>query len=126
MTTKELLSIKECLEDWIRTTGEVNQRDHGKAALQLIETELQNLLTSREARVRDMEDAMRYRWLRKQHWENNTIGVVCLPKDSVKLGRFVPSEKLLDSLVDSLMAGESVHQWVTSNFLHTQGDSNLS
>ncbi|WP_218254323.1 hypothetical protein, partial [Candidatus Magnetobacterium casense] len=86
MTTKELLSIKECLEDWIRTTGEVNQRDHGKAALQLIETELQNLLTSREARVRDTEDAMRYRWLRKQHWENNTIGVVCLPKDSVKLG----------------------------------------
>jgi hypothetical protein len=46
------------------------------------------------------KDAERYRWLRKQQWHNGIIAVVLDPKESVKLGRYLPSMELLDSIID--------------------------
>lgn len=54
-------------------------------------------------------DAERYRWLRAQHWESSSLGVVRDPKESVKLGYDVPSGDRLDMAIDEAMkqgAGE--------------------
>lgn len=47
------------------------------------------------------KDAARYRWLRAQHWTENTLGVVLRPKDNTKLGCFLPFEELLDTTIDA-------------------------
>lgn len=44
-------------------------------------------------------DAGRYRWLRAQHWESSSLGVVRDPKESVKLGYDVPSGDRLDMAI---------------------------
>lgn len=49
-------------------------------------------------------DAARYRWLRSQHWENNTISAVRYPKDAMKLGHDAPSGERLDALIDEAIA----------------------
>ena len=49
-------------------------------------------------------DADRYRWLRAQHWTDNTIAAVRWPKDAMKLGHDAPSGERLDDLIDEAMA----------------------
>lgn len=44
--------------------------------------------------------AARYRWLRAQHWEGNTLCPVVRPKENVRLGSFCPSGVLLDAAID--------------------------
>lgn len=56
----------------------------------------------REAMLRT-RDADRYRWLRAQHWTDNTIAAVRCPKDAMKLGHDAPSEERLDALIDEAM-----------------------
>ena len=51
----------------------------------------------------DEADAERYRWLRGQHWYDNTIVAVCSPKDAMKLGYEAPSGERLDELIDEAM-----------------------
>jgi hypothetical protein len=46
-------------------------------------------------------DANRYRWLRKQQWYNSKLAVVTNPKQSVKLGRHLPSLDYLDEIIDT-------------------------
>lgn len=58
----------------------------------------------REAMLRT-RDADRYRWLRAQHWTDNTIAAVSRPKDAIKLGNYCPSEERLDDLIDEAMKG---------------------
>lgn len=48
-------------------------------------------------------DAKRYRYLRSQQWNDNTIAVVRHPKDAVKLGYDCPSGARLDEFVDAAM-----------------------
>lgn len=49
------------------------------------------------------DDAARYRWLRAQHWTDNTIAAVRCPKDAMKLGHDAPSGERLDALIDEAM-----------------------
>lgn len=48
-------------------------------------------------------DANCYRWLREQHWTENTIAVVLKPKEAVKLGYDLPSGPRLDEVIIELM-----------------------
>lgn len=47
-------------------------------------------------------DAERYRWLREQHWTDNTMAAVRWPKEAVKLGHDCPSGDRLDEEIDAL------------------------
>jgi chromosome segregation ATPase len=49
------------------------------------------------------KDALRYRWLRAQHWNENLIAVVAEPKDAVRLGSYCPSDALLDAACDAAL-----------------------
>ena len=56
-----------------------------------------------EAKRKALEkDAERYRWIRKQHWSENLLGVVVRPKDQTKLGSMLPSMELLDDTIDHM------------------------
>lgn len=58
-------------------------------------------LKQAEARVAELEpDAMRYRFLRSQHWSDGALCVVKDPKRFVKLGAYCPSGEYLDSVID--------------------------
>lgn len=48
-------------------------------------------------------DAQRYRWLRSQHWHDNTIAAVYRPKDAMKLGHDAPAGERLDELIDQAL-----------------------
>lgn len=48
-----------------------------------------------------LEDAARYRWLRQQHWSQNTLAVVRCPKTAVRLGHECPSYEALDAAIDA-------------------------
>jgi hypothetical protein len=48
-------------------------------------------------------DATRYRWLRAQHWNENTLCPVVRPKENVRLGSSCPSGVLLDVAIDERM-----------------------
>lgn len=52
----------------------------------------------------DKLDAARYRWLRAQHWNDNTLAVVYIPKNAVKLGYDCPMGKRLDEFIDDEMS----------------------
>jgi hypothetical protein len=47
------------------------------------------------------KDAVRYRWLRKQHWDDSVIVVVSDPKQNVRIGTYCPSDGLLDAAIDA-------------------------
>lgn len=49
-------------------------------------------------------DAGRYRWLRAQHWSDNTISAVLHPKDAMKSGHDAPSGARLDEAIDAAIA----------------------
>ena len=51
-------------------------------------------------------DAERYRWLRKQHWNEGVLCVVAQPKKSVKLGRDCPSLDRLDCFIDAARSAQ--------------------
>lgn len=51
-------------------------------------------------------DAERYRWLRKQHWNEGVLCVVMQPKKSVKLGCDCPSLDRLDGFIDAAIAAQ--------------------
>lgn len=53
--------------------------------------------------MNDAEDARRYRWLRRQHWDDSALCVVTEPKQNVRLGTYCPSEDLLDAAIDAAM-----------------------
>lgn len=48
-------------------------------------------------------DAMRYRWLRAQNWNDSEFCVVQDPKRTVRIGTFCPSNELLDAAIDDSM-----------------------
>lgn len=45
-------------------------------------------------------DAERYRWLRAQHWSDNTLCVVMWPTDVLQLGSVCPYGDGLDGVID--------------------------
>lgn len=49
-----------------------------------------------------------YKWLRSQHWNDNTICAVVKPKDAMKLGHDAPSGDRLDQLIREAMKNEGV------------------
>lgn len=51
-------------------------------------------------------DAERYRWLRKQHWNEGILCVVAQPKKSVKLGCDCPSLDRLDCFIDAASSAQ--------------------
>lgn len=51
-------------------------------------------------------DAQRYRWLRKQHWNEGVLCVVAQPKNALKLGFDCPSLDRLDGFIDSAIAAQ--------------------
>lgn len=51
----------------------------------------------------DRIDAERYRFIRKQHWNENTVCCVMKPKEAVKLGYDCPSGERLDEIIDELI-----------------------
>lgn len=57
----------------------------------------------------DAQDAARYRWLRAQHWEQNTLAVVLRPKDNTKLGCFLPFDILLDQAIEAAIQSKGKH-----------------
>lgn len=48
-------------------------------------------------------DAARYRWLREQHWTDNTYAVFCRPEENSKIGAWSPSGEQLDEVIDQAM-----------------------
>ncbi|WP_114153831.1 hypothetical protein [Chromobacterium haemolyticum] len=48
-------------------------------------------------------DAGRYRWLRKQRWDNSSLAVISEPKRNVRLGTYCPSGELLDAAIDAVI-----------------------
>jgi hypothetical protein len=57
------------------------------------------------ARLAEVEkDAVRYRWLRDQHWSTSTLCAVASPQNAVKLGYYCPSGAQLDSEIDAARA----------------------
>lgn len=57
-----------------------------------------------DAEFRDVvRDAARYRWLREQHWNDNVMAVITIPKESLLLGSECPSLERLDVAIDGLM-----------------------
>jgi hypothetical protein len=50
-----------------------------------------------------LADAIRYRWLRKQHWDHSAMAVVSDPKENVRLGTYCPSDDRLDAAIDEAM-----------------------
>jgi hypothetical protein len=54
-----------------------------------------------------LEDAARYRWLRRQDWDSGALAVVADPKAAVKLGHDCPSRERLDDAIDAAMAAET-------------------
>lgn len=54
------------------------------------------------------KDALRYRWLRNQHWDSSNVCVVCDPRETVRLGSDCPSLRRLDALIDEELGKEGV------------------
>lgn len=54
-------------------------------------------------------DAIRYRWLRKQHWDHSAMAVVSDPKENVRLGTYCPSDDRLDAAIDAAMLHDGDH-----------------
>ncbi len=57
----------------------------------------------RKQNAKNEDDAVRYRWLRAQHWNEAPLCVVARPKDAVKLGHNCPSLDRLDTMIDDAM-----------------------
>lgn len=49
------------------------------------------------------KDALRYRWLRAQHWDESTLFVVAAHHSAVRLGTDCPSDERLDEAVDAAL-----------------------
>jgi hypothetical protein len=56
----------------------------------------------------DEKDAARYRWLRSQHWTNETIAAVVIDGHSVFPGSDCPSGQRLDDAIDRFMKPDNV------------------
>ncbi|SAL10257.1 hypothetical protein AWB73_00083 [Caballeronia turbans] len=56
----------------------------------------------------DRIDAERYRWLRKQNWNEADMAVVCRPKEAIKLGYDCPNGERLDDAIDEAVCGKSL------------------
>lgn len=70
------------------------------------ERECERLASQAQSEGAALRDALRYRWLRAQHWDDAQLGVVRYPKASVKLGHDCPSLERLDEAIDAaLFAG---------------------
>jgi hypothetical protein len=54
-----------------------------------------------------LADARRYRWLRMNNWNADTLCVVSYPKDAVKVGHDCPSMERLDEAIDAAMQAEA-------------------
>jgi hypothetical protein len=52
-------------------------------------------------------DAARYRWLRRQNWNDATLCVVMCPSRAVKLGHDCPAGDRLDAAIDAAMQGRT-------------------
>lgn len=65
----------------------------------------QECFAEHESTISLYADAARYRWLRAQNWNDNTIAAVRWPKDAIKLGHDSPSGDRLDDLIDAAMLG---------------------
>lgn len=57
-----------------------------------------------------VKDARRYRWLRKQHWNDAPLCVVVQPRQAVKLGYDCPALDRLDAAIDEAMASSGAKE----------------
>jgi len=72
---------------------------------QLIRNELEECVSATETAAQppsddDKLDALRYRWLRDQHWSDGIVTVVNNPKNNVMIGTQCYSGGLLDAFID--------------------------
>lgn len=74
--------------------------DYGNATFEVLRFAAAIAKAEREAM--DM-DAARYRWLRAQHWSDNTIAAVRWPRDAIKPSYDAPSGERLDAMIDEAM-----------------------
>lgn len=88
-------------EEVIRTEGRCNLSPNEKA--QMARLALRALKNENPLLV----DAIRYRWLREQHWDHSAMAVVSDPKANVRLGTYCPSEDRLDAAIDAAMSASS-------------------
>lgn len=57
-----------------------------------------------------VKDARRYRWLRRQHWNEAPLCVVMQPRQAVKLGHDCPAVDRLDAAIDDAMGASGVKE----------------
>lgn len=68
-------------------------------------------------------DAVRYRWLREQNWNESSLSVVCNPIEAVKLGHDCPSGQRLDDIIDAAMSAKCDHQFTDTPFCEKCGST---
>lgn len=69
--------------------------------------DLLKLAQDYEKRLQELErDAARYRWLRRQGWNEAELCAVAWPAQAVKLGHDCPSLDRLDTAIDAAIAKE--------------------
>lgn len=65
-----------------------------------------------------IRDALRYRWLREQHWSESEVAVILDPKVNVKLGTDCPSGERLDNMIDAKLGICSKENQRKRHFCH--------
>jgi hypothetical protein len=91
-------------QEWDSMCARANNSLRGSCPLLEDEVlvEMHKYLGGLESKLAAAEaDAQRYRWLRDQHWSEDTMCVVIHPKRAVKLGESCPSGSMLDVAIDS-------------------------
>ena len=93
--------LAESLTCWPRLTGQ-----EAAELVELFQGRESQALANAPIDADAQRDAERYRWLRKQHWNEGVLCVVAQPKKSVKLGCDCPSLDRLDCFIDAASAAQ--------------------
>ena len=93
--------LAESLTCWPRLTGQ-----EASELVELFQGRESQALASAPIDADVQRDAERYRWLRKQHWNEAVLCVVAQPKKALKLGFDCPSLDRLDCFIDAASAAQ--------------------
>jgi hypothetical protein len=106
LTSKRIIEIAKAnglvLESWMTTLPKPQlwhmKHDSLLAFARALEAELLS------GAGEDARDAARYRWLRKQSWDEGMLCVVAWPRQAVRLGHDCPSLQRLDAAIDAALS----------------------
>jgi len=104
---KEIEAIRAALNEWRTATTLAESWDaedkYSDATDQDVMVEVLAHIDAQAAEIERLRvDAERYKWLRKQHWNEGPIAVVVSPKKHTRLGAICPSLELLDDTIDHM------------------------